>query len=86
MNGVFKMERRKYDKEFKLEILRLIEEEVHSVAQVARGFGTRAPHSPVEESLQEPQEPFPGKGDFRKEEAPICNSERRKTGYRIEVS
>ncbi len=72
------MERRKYDREFKLEILRLVQEGKQTVAQVERGFGIRANliHKWKKTFREEPQDPFPGKGNLRKEEAYVRQLEK----------
>ncbi|NSW76886.1 MAG: transposase [Candidatus Atribacteria bacterium] len=72
------MERRKYDREFKLEILHLVQEGKQTVAQIARDFGIRANliHKWKRASREEPQDPFPGKGNLRKEEAYVRQLEK----------
>ncbi len=69
--GCREMEKRKYDREFKLEILRLVREGKEAIAQIARDFG-------IGESLvsgwkrafrEESEDPFLGKGNLRKDEA-----------------
>jgi len=72
------MERRQYDREFKLEILRLVREGKQTVAQVARDFGIRENliHKWKRAFREEPQDPFPGKGNLRKEEAYVRQLEK----------
>ena len=72
-----KVVRRQYDREFKLEILRLCEEK-QSVAQIARDFGIRESliHKWKKAFREDPQEPFPGKGNLKKEEAYVRQLER----------
>ncbi|WP_369018259.1 transposase [Thermatribacter velox] len=70
--------KRQYDREFKSEILRLIKEEGHSVAQVARDFGIRDSliYKWRKALREEPQEPLPGKGNLRKEEVYVRQLEK----------
>ncbi len=65
MNGLRR--RRTYDKEFKLEAVRLVLEEGHSVASVERKLGTGKGviYNWVHQFTDDPEHAFPGKGSLK---------------------
>jgi transposase len=65
MNGMRR--RRTYDQEFKLEAVRLVLEEGHSVASVERKLGTGQGviYNWVHQFTDDPEHPFPGKGNLK---------------------
>jgi transposase len=64
MNG---MRRRRTYEEFKLEAVRLVLEEGHSVASVERKLGTGQGviYNWVHQFTDDPEHPFPGKGNLK---------------------
>ncbi len=81
------MERKKYDKEFKLEILHFKKEEGHSVAHRLPGISGLIQTSFI--SGRGPYKKNPTilspKKELRKEEAYVRNSERFEKSHRIEI-
>jgi transposase len=65
MNGIRR--KRTYDKEFKLEAVRLVLEEGHSVASVERKLGTGKGviYNWVHKFTDDPEHAFPGKGNLK---------------------
>jgi len=71
MNGIRR--KRTYDREFKLEAVRLVLEEGHSVASVERKLGTGKGviYNWVNKITDDPEHAFPGKGNLKPPEKEI---------------
>ena len=70
--------RRTYDKAFKLEAVRLVIEEGHSVNSVERqlGLGKRVLYSWVKEYSADPEHAFPGQGQLKPPERELRDLKR----------
>jgi transposase len=70
--------KRTYDKEFKLEAVRLVIEEGHSASSVERKLGTGkgVVYKWVNEYNADPEHPFPGKGQLKPPERELRDLKR----------
>ena len=68
-----KQGRKSFDRNFKLEVIRLVTEEGRSVADVSRSIGVHANtiHNWKQLFATDPDEAFPGKGRLKSEEEEI---------------
>ena len=79
-------ERRQYDREFKLEAVRLIREEGRKVSEVARtlGINENQLHRWKKKFIEEGEEAFPGHGNLKSEDEELRRLRRENADLREE--
>jgi transposase len=79
LEGVFEMERRKFDAEFKREAVRLITSGGRKAFEVARdlGISDNLLHRWKQQYLEDPAQAFPGKGRLKPDEEELRRLKRQ---------
>ena len=78
--------RRSFDRDFKLEVVRLVTEEGRSVADVARSIGVHANtiHNWKQQFTDDPAGAFPGKGRLKPEEEELRRLRRENESLKLD--